>query len=186
MSNLNKPPVTELPVQWQSVTVDVESIAPILGFNDATAYDVANMTAVVNVNVPEARAYRLLLSCDVESGTRATARVASDDSNFDKVERFERISKQDATDYIPLLDKSGLIAADAPATAKIKYVMENFKEVSINIPSGQQKIRIHASKKLTHTPGNPREYSLVQFAPLLGFTIAGGQTNLSLVVTFPP
>lgn len=186
MSNPNKPQVTELPVQWQSVTVDVESIAPILNFVDGIAYDVANMTALVNVNVPEARIYRLLLSCDVESGTRATARVASSDEAFDKVERFERISKQDASDYIPLLDKSGLVAADATTDDKLKYIRNNFKEVLINIPSGQQKIRIHASKKLVHTPGNPREFTLVQFAPLLGFTIAGGQTNLSLAVTFPP
>lgn len=179
------PLVTELPVQWQSAVVDIESVAPLRQFN-STSYDVANMTAVACLQVAEARDYRLLLSCNVESGTRATARVMSSDAQFDVVKRFSQITKNEASDYIPLLDKSALMPSDSTETQKVDYIRKNFKHAVINIPAGQQKIRIHASMKLNPTNGNPREYELVQFAPLLGFTIAGGQTNLALTITFPP
>lgn len=186
MAKPEMPPVTELPVQWQSVVVDVESVAPLLQFPANNSYDVANMSAVVCLQVPEDKQYRLLLTCDVESGTRATARVMSSDNQFDSVEQFERIEKKDAKDYIPLLDKSGLVSPETSEADKVEYIRKNFKHAVIRIPAGQQKVRIHASKKLLPVAGNPKEYELVQFAPLLGFTIAGGQTNLALTVTFPP
>lgn len=180
-------PFIELPVQWQSVNIDIESIAPLRQFNPQESYDVANMTAVISMNIDQERAYRILLSCDVESGTRAFVRtVSSTDDKFDEVQRFKRIPKQDAIDIIPFLDKSGLVGSGETEDQKIEYICKNFKQAVISIPAGSQKIRIHASQKLMPQNNNPREYSLKSFAPLLGFTIAGGQTNLSLVVTFPP
>lgn len=186
MAKQQLPPVVELPVQWQSVVVDVESVAPLVGFDVNKAYDVANMSAVVCLQVPEDKEYRLLLSADVESGTRATARVMSSDDQFDTVKRFEKIGNNEAADYLPQLDKSGLVPSDTSEKEKLKYIRKYFKHTILRIPAGQQKIRIHASKKLVPIDSNPREYQLVQFAPLLGFTIAGGQTNLAVTVTFPP
>lgn len=187
MSKQPLPPVTELPVMWQSANIDVESVAPMRQFNLAEAYDVANMSAVICVQAPEARAYRLLLSCNVESGTRATVRVMSaDDDTFDDIANFNRIPKQEAADFIPLLNNSGLVPADATEEQKLSYIRSNFKQAVVNIPAGQQKLRIHASQKLMPRNSDPKAYALNVFAPLLGFTIAGGQTNLSVVVTFPP
>lgn len=180
------PPVLELPVQWQNVVVDVESVAPLLQYQQNEAYDVANMTAVVCLQVPSTAEYRLLLSADVENGTSATVRIMSSDKEFETEEKFERIDKHDAKDYLPQLDKSGLVAADATEELKLDYIRKNFKQAVVSIPVGEQKLRIHASKKLVPVSGNPREYSLIQFAPLLGFTMAGGQTNLALTITFPP
>lgn len=180
-------PIDELPVQWQSVNLDIESVAPLRQFNPTESYDVVNMTAVVSINIQQERKYRLFLSCDVESGTHATVRtVSSTDDKFDILEKFNRITKQEASDFIPFLDKSGLLDNSASLEQKIDYIRKNFKQAIISIPSGQQKLRIHASQKLKPINNNPREYSLKSFAPLMGFTIAGGQTNLSLVVTFPP
>ena len=177
--------VSELPVLWQSVVVDVESVAPLMQFSQ-DSYDVANMTAVVAVQVPEQKKYRLLLSSDVESGTRATVRVVSSDEQFDTVESFVKLGKQEAVDYLPQLDKSGLVDPSLPEKDKVKYIQANFKEATILVPMGVQKLRIHASKKLVPATAGGREYSLVQYAPLLGFTTGGGQVNLSLAVTFPP
>lgn len=187
MSKPSLPAVAELPVMWQSASIDVESVAPLRQFNIKEAYDVANMSAVICVQVPETRAYRLLLSCNVESGTRATVRVMSaDDDAFDNIANFNRIPKEEAADFIPLLNNSGLVSADSTEQQKLAYIRANFKQAVVSIPAGQQKLRVHASQKLLPNTADPKAYSLKVFAPLLGFTIAGGQTNLSVVVTFPP
>lgn len=180
-------PLVELPALWQSVNIDVESVAPIRQFIPTESYDVANMSAIIQVEVSAENEYRLLLSCDVESGTRATVRVMSTtDDVFDKIKRFNKIGKAEAKDFIPLLDKSGFVPVEAPEVEKTAYIRKNFKSATIKIPAGQQKLRIHASQKLNPIDGDPKKYRLTVFAPLLGFTLAGGQSNLSVAVTFPP
>lgn len=185
--NTNTLPVSELPVQAQAVTIDVESIAPFRNFDPSESYDVANMTAILTVNVPIEQDYRLLLSCSVESGTQASIRtVSSTKDDFDKKKDFVRIKKEEAKDFFGFLEKSGFLSPEASDDQKTEYVCNFFKQVVITIPARTQKLRIKASQKLTPVNGNPREYSLTSFAPFLGFLTAGGQVNLSLVVTFPP
>lgn len=186
MSPKDKPQVSGLPVQYQSVNIDIESISPLKNFDPVESYDVANMTAVLSVNIPQEQDYRLLLSCNVESGTHGTVRTVSLDDKFDKVVDFVRITKKESVDFFSFLDKSGFLPADASQEQKSDYVCENFKQAVVTIPSGQQKLRIQASQKMMPVNNNPREYSLKSFAPMLGFSTGSGQVNLSLVVTFPP
>jgi hypothetical protein len=69
---------------------------------------------------------------------------------------------------------------------ELKNFVKGFKVAKLRIPAGQQILRIHASQKLLPTTADNRSFQLVMYAPLCSFVMAGGQTNLTAILTLPP
>ncbi|HET7673857.1 MAG TPA: hypothetical protein VFK11_05095 [Candidatus Saccharimonadales bacterium] len=179
----NKQPITlDLPVRNQNINVDVESIAPILGFKPGEAYDVANMTVTAELEVPQEQEYRLVLRGDVEAGTHAFARIVSADKNkFKEVTTFKKLSGSEIEELAPVLEKAGI----PYEKSDLKSIAKGFKIADIKIPAGNHVLRIHSSQKLLPVNDNPKAYQLVLYAPLLSLKLTGGATKLSASVVFP-
>lgn len=179
------PITTDLVVTNQSINIDIESIAPLNGFN-ADAYDVANMTITATVQCPAAGTYRLVLAADVESGTSAFARVVSGtDPQFKKVATFKRIPKKDAAIIAPILAKAGITLNPTQNEKKqLEEHAKHYKVADLPIPAGTHVIRIHASQKLSPVQGNARKYSFTMYAPQLSLAPAGN-VRLGATVVFP-
>lgn len=183
---MNKTPLTlDLPVQSQSINVDIESVAPLRGFNPAESYDVANSTITAQVNSPVEQVYRLVVHADVESGTRAFARVVSStDNKFDEIATFRKINNSDADLLLPVLAKAGIVIDASNPKSALKELAKHFKVADLKVPAGPQVIRIHLSQKLLPQAGNPKAYQLVMYAPLLSF-VPTGNAKLAATVVFP-
>lgn len=176
----------ELPIQYQTLNVDIEPVAQMQQFGPE-AYDVANWTGVVAVNSPAEDTYRLVLPFAIESGTRATAVLASStDDAFDKIVQFRKPSGN-ISQFVDYLKKMGLLPAEATAIPpELKDFVKGFKTADLKVPAGAHIIRIHGSQKLLPTAEDKRSYKLVLYAPLCNFVLAGGATNLTALVSFAP
>lgn len=182
---MSTPITTDLAVLRQSINVDVESVAPAYGFS-ADAYDVANSTITATVQVPADAKYRLVLAGQVESGTSAIIRVVSaTDDHFKDVVTFKRITNGEADIVKPVLDKLGVVLD--PARDERDQLIEHaarYKVADINIPAGQQVLRIHASEKLGPVDGDPRHYRFTMYAPQLSLAPVSN-VRLGVTVVFP-
>lgn len=179
-------PVLGLPIQYQTLNIDIEPVAQMRQFGP-DAYDVANWTATIAVNSPAEQEYELVLPFGIESGTRATISVVSaTDDNFDVVATFKKLGGK-IERYIPYLQKMGLLPGDQTVlTPELKAFAKGFKITTLHIPAGQHILRLHASQKLESTSADKRAYRIVMYAPLCNFVLGGGQTNLTAIVTLPP
>lgn len=179
-------PVLDLPIQYQTLNVDIEPVAKMRQFS-TDAYDVANWVATIAVNSPAEQVYELVLPFAIESGTRATVSVVSaTNEDFDNEARFKR-PKGNSEQFIPYLQKMGLLGSEANAlTPELKSFVKGFKTASLKIPKGQHILRLHASQKLESISEDKHAYRLVLYAPLCSFVLSGGQINLTAIVTLPP
>lgn len=179
-------PILDLPITYQTLNIDIEPVAKMRQFGE-DAYDVANWVATIAVNSPAEQDYELVLPFAIESGTRATISVVSaTDDDFDVDARFKR-PKGKKEQFISYLQKMGLLdASAAELTPELKKFVKGFKVAKLKIPAGQHILRLHASQKLISTSDDMRTYQLVMYAPLCSFVMAGGQTNLTAIVTLPP
>lgn len=180
-------PITlDLQVTNQTINTDIESVAPVRGFQPTEAYDVANSTITATVVAPEEKVYRLVLAADVEAGTSAFVRVvSSSDDKFDEVAKFKKIPKKDAEILKPVIEKAGIQLDPAQPEKKQLEAMVNFYKVAdVKIPAGQHVLRIHASQKLHPVSGDPKAYSFVLYAPQLSLNPTGN-VRLGVSVVFP-
>jgi len=180
-------PITlDLQVINQTINTDIESVAPLRGFQPSEAYDVANSTITATVVAPEEKSYRIVLPADVESGTSAFVRVVSStDDKFDTTAKFKTIAKKDAAILKPVLDKAGIaLDPSLPEKKQLEQLVRHYKVADIVIPAGQQVLRIHASQKLLPVAGNPKSYALTLYAPQLSFA-PSGNVRLGATVVFP-
>lgn len=180
-------PITlDLQVINQTVNTDIESIAPLRGFNPAESYDVANSTITATVVAPEEKTYRIVLASDVEAGTSAFVRiVSSTDDKFDVTAKFKQIAKKNAAILKPVLDKAGIVLdSTLPEKKQLEQLVAYYKIADITIPAGQQVLRIHASQKLHPIAGNPKAYNYTLYAPQLSFAPAGN-VRLGATIVFP-
>ncbi len=174
-------PILNLPVRWQVLGVDVEALAPHRGFA-ADAYDVANVNGVLMIENPSEQKVRLVYPFPVEDA-HAEVRVLSTGKRV----TFKKRSGG-AEQMIELLRGLGEIAADQePVLSELRERVREFVVADIELPAGQQLIRIHARQELRPKEENPKQFELVFFAPLAGFILApGGQAQMSVSVAFPP
>jgi hypothetical protein len=174
-------PILNLPVRWQVLGVDVESLAPHQAFS-AEAYDVANVNGVLLVENPTEQKVRLVYPFPVEDA-HAEVRVLSTGKRVAFKKRDGR-----AEEMIELLRGLGEIPADQePVLKELRERVREFMVADIELPAGQQLIRVHARQELRPAKDNPKQFELVFFAPLAGFILApGGQAQMSVSVAFPP
>jgi hypothetical protein len=173
-------PILNLPVRWQVLAVDIESIVPWRGFA-ADAYDVANVNGIMLVENPQEQKLRFVLPFPTEKGSGGIRVVSTDETaNFKK-----RDGK--AQQFIEYLEAIGEIAPDEePVLAEVREAIKEFMVADITVPTGQQIIRFYARQRLTPLEGNPKSFEVVFFAPLAGLVFAGGQSMASVTVAFPP
>lgn len=174
-------PILNLPVRQQVLGVDVESLAPTQGFG-ADAYDVANVNGVLHVSNPEEQKVRLVYPFPTEDA-HAEVRVVSTDER----KPFKKPSGKD-TQFVPLLQALGEIPADEePLLETIKEETKDFLVADIEIPAGEQVIRVFARQKLRPLDEAGRSFEVVFFAPLAGFILApDNDAKMSVSVAFPP
>jgi hypothetical protein len=175
-------PILNLPVRWQVLGVDVESLAPTQGFG-ADAYDVANVNGVLLVENPKAQEVELVYPFPTEDA-EAEVRVVS---SGDRVSFKKPTGK--ATDFVELLKALGEIPADQePLLKQIKEEIKDFLVARVEIPAGQQVLRVHARQMLRPTDGaTGKAFEVVFFAPLAGFILAPtGASKMSVAIAFPP
>lgn len=174
-------PILNLPVRWQVLGVDIEALAPHRGFA-AESYDVANVNGVLMVENPSQQTVRLVYPFPVEDA-HAEVRVLSTGDR----ETFKRRDGR-AEQMIELLRGLGEIPADQePVLKEVRERVREFRVADINLPAGQQLLRVHARQQLRPLKDNPQAFELVFFAPLAGFILApGGQSQMSVSVAFPP
>jgi hypothetical protein len=186
MADLESPITLDLTVVNQSINTDIESVAPLRGFNLAESYDVANSTITATVNAPEEKVYRIVLAADVEAGTSAFARViSSSDDKFDQTAKFKKIAKKNANLLKPVLTKAGVVLdPNQPEKKQLEALVKHYKIADLKIPAGQHVIRIHASQKLHPVASNPKMYTFTLYAPQLSFAPAGN-VRLGATVVFP-
>lgn len=179
-------PVLDLPIQYQTLNVDIEPVAQMRQFG-ADAYDVANWTATIAVNSPTEQDYELVLPFGIESGTRATISVVSATNEaFDVVAKFKK-PRGKLEQFAPYLQKMGLLTAgETQLTPELKDLARGFKVAILRIPAGQHILRLHASQKLISSSSDKRAYQLVLYAPLCSFVPSGNGVNLTALVTLPP
>lgn len=179
-------PSIDLPIQYQTLNIDIEPVAQMRQFGQ-DAYDVANWTGVIAVNSPADQDYTLVLPFAIESGTRATVAVVSaDNDTFDVVAQFKKLGGPEEQ-FLPYLKKMGLLSDTATElTPELKELVKGFKIATLRIPAGQHILRLRASQKLLPQSDDKHAYQLVLYAPLCNFTLGGGQTNLTAIVSFPP
>ncbi len=174
-------PILNLPVRWQVLGVDVEALAPHQGFS-AEAYDVANVNGVLLVENPTEQEVRLVYPFVVED-SHAEVRVLSTGKRVNFKRRDGR-----AEQMTDLLRSLGEIPAEQePVLQEVRDKVREFRVADVELPAGQQVIRVHARQKLLPLGGNPKQFEVVFFAPLAGFILApGGQAQMSVSVAFPP
>jgi hypothetical protein len=175
-------PILNLPVRWQVLGVDVESLAPHQDFG-ADAYDVANLNGVLLVENAEAQEVELVYPFPTEDA-HAEVRVVS---SGDRVSFKKPTGK--ATDFVELLKHLGEIPADQePLLKQLKEEVKDFLVAKVEIPAGQQVIRVHTRQKLRPTDGETgKAFEVVFFAPLAGFILApDGAAKMTVTIAFPP
>jgi hypothetical protein len=173
-------PILNLPVRWQVLGVDIESIVPHRGFA-AEAYDVANVNGIFLVENPVEQEVRLVLPFPTERAS-AGVRVVS----TDKVTSFK---KRDggAGQFVEYLRTIGEIpASEEPILKDVRAAVREFHVADVEIPAGPQVIRFYARQELEPLESDPRAFEVVFFAPLAGLVFAGGQSMASVSVAFPP
>jgi hypothetical protein len=179
-------PITiDLQVHNQGMNIDIESIAPVKGFN-AESYDVANMTITATVESPTEATYRLVLAADTEAGTSAFVRVVSGTKDhFKDPAPFNRIPKKDAEIIRPVLAKAGItLDSNVNEKKQLEELANGYKVADLKIPAGRQVLRIHASQKLLPQDGDPRKYRFVMYAPQLSLAPVSN-VRLGATVIFP-
>lgn len=174
-------PVLNLPVRWQVLGVDVESLAPTKGFTE-DAYDVANVNGVLLVENPTEQDIRLVYPFATEDA-HAEVRVVSTGERKSFTKRSGK-----AADFVEMLKALGEIPADQePVLGVVREEIRDYRTADVTIPAGQQLLRVHARQKLLPVGGNPKAFEVVFFAPLAGFILApGGQAQMSVSIAFPP
>jgi len=174
-------PIINLPVRWQVLGVDVESLAPLRGFS-TDAYDVANVNGVLLVENPSEQDIRLVLPFPVERSS-AEVRVVSTDERVQFRKRDGR-----AEQFVDLLRSVGEIPTDQePVLKEVREAVRDFYVADVHLPAGSQVLRFHARQLLLPVGGDPRAREVVLFAPLAGFVLApSGQSQMSVTVAFPP
>ncbi len=183
----NEPITLDLELQEQSVNIDIESIAPSYGFS-VDAFDIANSTIVAKVNntTGASKTYRIAIKADLIAGASALVRVVSGDkATFKNLREFKRISQSNAGIIEPILPRAGL--SIDPAQPKQKQLIEfskHFKIADIEIPAGLQTLRIHFSQLLKPLNGNPKQYHLDSYLPLMSF-MPTANVLLGGTVVFP-
>lgn len=173
-------PIINLPVRWQTLATDIESIVPHRAFAP-DAYDVANVNGVLLVENPTEQDVRLVVPFPTEQAS-AGVRVVS----TDKASIFRR--KGRASQFVDLLKQIGEIPPDQqPMLDEIRAATRNYRVADIHLPAGQQLLRFYARQRLHPKKDDPRAFEVTFLAPLAGFILApGGQTNISVTVSFPP
>lgn len=179
------PITTDLPVLSQSINIDIESIAPTQAFG-RDAYDVANMTITAVVQSSAEQKYRLVLQGDIEAGTSAFVRVISaSKAHFKDLRNFTRIVKRDAEIIRPVLAKAGeVLDPGTDEKQQLEELSQRYKTADIQIPAGQQTLRIHASQLLLPVDGDPRRYRFTMYAPQLSLAPVSN-VRLGATVMFP-
>ena len=173
-------PILNLPVRWQVLGVDVESIVPHRGFA-AEAYDVANVNGIFLVENPTEQEVRLVLPFPSERAS-AGLRVVS----TDEVTTFKKRDGR-AEQFIEYLRAIGEIPEnEEPILEDVREAVREFHVADVEIPAGQQVLRFYARQRLEPLEGDPRAFEVVFFAPLAGLVFAGGQSTASVTVAFPP
>lgn len=173
-------PVINLPVRSQVLGVDIESIAPVQGFAQE-AYDVANVNGVLVVENPVEQEVRLVLPFPVEESS-AEVRVVSTGK---RTEFRKRDGK--ASQFVDILKQIGEIPTDQePILKEVLAAIKDYRVADVHIPAGSQVLRFHARQVLRPVNGDPRSYEVEFFAPLAGFVLAPGQSQMSVTVAFPP
>lgn len=174
-------PILNLPVRWQVLGVDVESLAPWQGFA-AGAYDVASVNGTLMVENPREDKYQLVVPFPTERAS-AEVRVLSTGkrSGFTKPDRSPR-------HFVDFLRHIGEIdPGEEPMLDELRELTRDFRVAEVEIPAGQQILRFHARQELEPRADDPRAFEVVFFAPLAGFIVApSGQTEMSVTVVFPP
>lgn len=174
-------PVLNLQTRWQVLGVDVESIAPHLGFS-ADARDYLNVNGVLLVENPNAGKVTLVVPFPIEAGS-AEVRVIS----TGKVFEFKVRHGGKPQDFEELLRSLGEIQADQePTLEELKKLVAGFGVAEVDIPAGSQVLRFHARQEIAPAADNPKSFQLELFAPLAGFILApGGQSQVSVTIAFP-
>lgn len=173
-------PILNLPVRWQTLAVDIESIVPHRGFAPE-AYDVANVNGILLVENPQEQEVRLVAPFPTEKASAGVRVVSTDEAvNFKKSGPSEQ--------FVDLLKKLGEIPADQePVLKEVRAETKEFLVADVTIPAGLQVIRFYARQILRPLESDPRAFEVVFFAPLASFIVApGGQVNMSVTVSFPP
>jgi hypothetical protein len=174
-------PILNLPVRQQVLGVDVESLAPTQGFG-AAAYDVANVNGVLLVDNPEEQKVRLVYPFPTEDA-HAEVRIVATGERV----AFKKPTGKDAQ-FVPLLQTLGEIpAGEEPLLETVKEETKDFLIADVEIPAGQQVVRVHARQQLRPLDEAGRSYEVVFFAPLAGFILApDNDAQMSVSVVFPP
>jgi len=174
-------PVINLPVRSQVLGVDVESVAPHIGFAQE-AYDVANVNGVLVVENPTEQEVRLVLPFPVEESS-AEVRVVSTGKRTEFRKRDGR-----AEQFGDILRSIGEIPTDQePILKEVLAAIKDYRVADVRIPAGTQVLRFHARQVLRPVNGDPRSYEVEFFAPLAGFVLApSGQSQMSVTVAFAP
>lgn len=173
-------PIINLPVRSQVLGVDVESVAPYRGFAQDT-YDVANVNGVLVVENPSEQEVRLVLPFPVEEAS-AEVRVVSTGKRTEFRKRDGR-----GEQFVEFLRSIGEIPTDQqPILDEVRKAIKEYRVADVRIPAGTQVLRFHARQVLRPVGGDPRSYEVEFFAPLAGFVLAPGQSQMSVTVAFPP
>ena len=173
-------PVINLPVRSQVLGVDIESIAPYRGFAQ-DSYDVANVNGVLVVETPAEQDVRLVLPFPVEESS-AEVRLVSTGKRTEFRKRDGR-----GEQFVELLRTIGEIPTDQePIMKEVLAAIKEFRVADVHIPAGSQVLRFHARQVLRPVDGDARSYEVEFFAPLAGFVLAPGQSQMSVTVAFPP
>ncbi|WP_162924607.1 hypothetical protein [Rubrobacter indicoceani] len=160
--------------------MDVESIAPHRGFAQ-DSYDVANVNGVLVVENPTEQDVRLVLPFPSEESS-AEVRVVSTGKRTEFRKRDGR-----GEQFVELLKTIGEIPADQePIMKEVRAAIKEFRVADVRIPSGSQVLRFHTRQVLRPVNGDPRSYEVEFFAPLAGFVLAPGLSQMSVTVVFPP
>lgn len=172
-------PILNLPVRWQQLAVDVESLQPWRGF-PADGYDVANVNGTLLVENPSEQDVRLVCPFPTERAS-AEVRVLSTDKRM----AFKK-GTGGARQFVDLLRSLGQIPADQePVLKEIVEATREFLVADVHLPAGQQLLRFHARQRLLPVAGDVRAYEVVFFAPLAGFVLAPGRAEMSVTLEFP-
>lgn len=173
-------PVINLPVRSQVLGVDIESVAPYRGFAQ-DSYDVANVNGVLVLENPAEQEVRLVIPFPVEESS-AEVRVVSTGKRTEFRKRDGR-----AEQFVDILRSIGEIPSDQePIVKEVLAAIKDYRVADVSIPAGTQVLRFHARQMLRPVGGDPRSYEVEFFAPLAGFVLAPGLSQMSVTVAFPP
>lgn len=174
-------PIINLRVRWQVSAVDVESVAPHMGFAEG-CFDIASVSSILMVENPTEQDVKLVLPFPAESYS-AEVRLLS----TGELERFARPTGGAAQFEQLLRDIGEIPAGQEPMLKEIRELTKDFRTAELRLPAGVQVLRFYSQQVLRPIGGNPKSYELELFAPLAGFILApSGQVSMSVTVAFPP